>query len=583
MLLAGKYVYMGHLRTLAGRTPCNPSPIPRSLSAVNSPLVVDQWRMLLSDHPDEDLKSYLLGGMREGFRIGFNYSQCECKSAKRNMLSARQNPEVVSEYLAKERALGRIIGPLESDRRDIQVNRFGVIPKPHQPGKWRLILDLSHPEGNSVNDGIEPDLCSLTYTSIDDAVKLVLKMGKGTMLAKLDLESAYRVVPVHPQDRLLLGMKWDGKVYIDSALPFGLRSAPKIFTALADTLLWIMINQGIRAVLHYLDDYLFLGSPKTTECAVALQLALCLCKRLGVPVADRKVEGLDTSLVFLGIQLDTVCGELRLPREKLTRLKVAIQQWQQKKSCTKRELLSIIGQLQHACKVVRPGRTILRRMIDLSTKAKEMHRHLRLNAAFRSDLQWWASFLVEWNGISMMSRNARTSHQAVITSDASGSWGCGAFNSSPSPEWFQLPWPESWSSIHITPKELVPIIIVVAVWGKEWQGEAIQCRCDNAAVVAVINSGRSKDTFVMHLMCCLFFFQAVFSISLHAVHLPGKNNVAADCLSRDNLTHFFQQVPIAAADPTSLPAELLNALIHHRPDWTSKTWKVWFDSTLTKV
>ena len=98
------------------------------------------------------------------------YSQCECKSAKRNMVSARQNPEVVSEYLAKEGALGRIIGPLESDRRDIQVNRFGVIPKPHQPGKWRLILDLSDPEGNSVNDGIEPDLCSLTYASIDDAV-----------------------------------------------------------------------------------------------------------------------------------------------------------------------------------------------------------------------------------------------------------------------------------------------------------------------------------------------------------------------------------------------------------------------------
>ena len=88
-------------------------------------------------------------------------------------------------------------------------------------------MDLSHPEGNSVNDGIEPDLCSLTYASIDDAVELVLKMGKGTMLAKLDLESAYRIVPVHLQDRLLLGMKWDGKLYIDSALPFWLTLGPK--------------------------------------------------------------------------------------------------------------------------------------------------------------------------------------------------------------------------------------------------------------------------------------------------------------------------------------------------------------------
>ena len=145
------------------------------------------------------------------------------------MLSAMQNPSVVSDYTSKEKALGRIIGPLGPDALstlDVQVNRFGVIPKPHQPGRWRLILDLSHPKGSSVNDGIEPDLCLLTYASIDDAVELVLRKGKGTRLAKLDLQSAYWIVPVHPQDRHLLGMKWEGEVYLDSALPFSLRSAP---------------------------------------------------------------------------------------------------------------------------------------------------------------------------------------------------------------------------------------------------------------------------------------------------------------------------------------------------------------------
>lgn len=83
-----------------------------------------------------------------------------------------------------------------------------------------------------------------------------------------------------------------------------------------------------------------------------------------------------------------------------------------------------------------------------------------------------------------------------------------------------------------TAKELVPIIIAAAVWGRKWQGKAVLCRCDNTAVVAVINSGKSKDALVMHLMRCLFFFQAVFSLSLHAVHLPGKVNVAADCRSK---------------------------------------------------
>jgi hypothetical protein len=305
------------------------------LAVINSPLVADQYCALLSDHPDGELKEFLLSGIVEGFRIGSNYTQSDCRSAKHNMLSAMQNPSVVSDYLSKERSLRRLIGPLDTEALNIlnvQVNPFGVIPKLHQPGRWRLILDLSHPRGKSVIDGIEPELCSLTYASIDDAVEVVIKKGKGTSLAKLDLESAYCIVPVHPQDCHLLGMKWDGEVYLDSVLPFGLRSVPIIFTVLADGLLWIMINQGIRAVLHYLDEYLLLGDPGTSECADALQLSLRLCECLGVPVAPGKVEGPATSLVFLDILLDMEAHELRLPEEKLMRLMELIAQWQHKKA-----------------------------------------------------------------------------------------------------------------------------------------------------------------------------------------------------------------------------------------------------------
>ena len=149
---------------------------------------------------------------------------------------------------------------------------------------------------------------------------MVLKKGKGTMLAKLDFEGTYRIVPVHPQDRLLLGMRWEEKVYLDSVLPFGLQSAPKIFTAITNGLLWIMINQGIHSVLHYLDDYLFMGKAGTSECADALQLAMSHGERLRVPVVERKVDGPMTSQVFLGILLDTKSGEQRLP-EKFTRLR----------------------------------------------------------------------------------------------------------------------------------------------------------------------------------------------------------------------------------------------------------------------
>ena len=105
-------------------------------------------------------------------------------------------------------------------------------------------MNLSAPEGHSVNDGISKELSSLAYISVDDIVDRVLAQGRGAMMAKMDIKQAYRNVLVHPQDRLLLGMSWEGQVLVDTALPFGLRSAPLIFTAVADALQWIMEEKG---------------------------------------------------------------------------------------------------------------------------------------------------------------------------------------------------------------------------------------------------------------------------------------------------------------------------------------------------
>ncbi len=548
---------------------------------INTPLRSEMWARALQRHPDREFVAYLLRGMRSGFRIGF--TQTTVRSARRNMLSAEQNPEVVDKYLAREREAGRVIGPLPANLTGVHVSRFGVIPKPHQPGRWRLIVDLSHPKGTgmSVNDGIDPALCSLAYTSTDDAARRILDLGKGAMLAKLDIASAYRIVPVHPDDRPLLGMAWRQQRFVDTALPFGLRSAPKIFTAVADGLMWIMYEEGVTSTLHYLDDFLFLGSPKGGECESSLRRAVEVCQRLGVPLATEKVEGPNRGLTFLGIFLDTMKMELRLPEDKLHRLSQLIKTWQGRRSCKKRKLLSLIGHLQDACRVVRPGRSFLRRMITLSTVARKLHHRIRLNRGFRSDLEWWAMFLRDWNGVSMMTSVARTPPQRTLTSDASGNWGCGAFSCTGG--WFQCQWPSSWAGIHITVKELVPIVLACALWAHQWKGKTVLCRCDNAAVVAIINSGRSKHDLVMHLMRSLFFFTARGNVTLQAVHLPGRHNQAADAISRDNVSLFFRQVPWASHRPTPIPSELVAVLLHHQPDWTSPVWRSQFAIISSRV
>ena len=92
--------------------------------------------------------------------------------------------------------------------------------------------------GRSVNDGIKQRLCSMSYITVDTVAKELASLGLGALMAKLDIEAAYRLVPVHPDERPLLAVRWKGEVFCDTMLPFGLRSAPKIFNAVADALEW---------------------------------------------------------------------------------------------------------------------------------------------------------------------------------------------------------------------------------------------------------------------------------------------------------------------------------------------------------
>ena len=226
-------------------------------------------------------------------------------TSKVNLQRAINHPEVVEQYLHTELNLGRLVGPFcPSLTPTVHISRFGIIPKNHQESKWRLIVDLSFPSGHSVNDGIPKELCSLKYITIDDAISYIVRMGQGTDLAKIDIKSAFRQLPVHAADWHLLGMQWKGAVFIDTCLPFGLRSAPKLFNTIADLLAWIMRQHWVQPLLHYLDDFLTVGPPNSNICQQNLDTIKQVCDILRVPLALKKVEGPATSLSFLGITLD---------------------------------------------------------------------------------------------------------------------------------------------------------------------------------------------------------------------------------------------------------------------------------------
>ena len=165
--------------------------------------------------------------------------------------------------------------------------------------------------------------------------------------------------------------------------------------------------------------------------------------------------------------------------------------------------------------------------------------------------------------MSMMHLPNVASPGAVLASDASGNWGCGAYSG---PHWFMLPWSGSIADYHITVKELIPIVIAGAIWGSSspsWR---------SAITWHIVNHGSSKNQDAMHLARCLAFITAKFDFHVVASHIKGAHNVRADVLSRDNLSRFCLLHPQAEREGMPVPQSLLVLLSVSKPDWTSQHW-----------
>ena len=567
-----EYPYTNQLLAIEGcRRPDAEVKLPSEWYQIITPIHLDFWKEELTSHPDTAFSAWICNGFEKGFRVGYSAEAPELRSSRFNMLSATEHPQVVAEYIGKELSSHHLIEV--NLREDVlpytHISPLGVIPKKGRPNCWRMIMDLSSPSGHSVNDGIAKELCSLRYASLDLAAAKVAELGSGALLAKMDICQAYRNIPVAPEDKPLLGLKWNGRTYVDQVLPFGLRSAPMIFSAIADGLLWIMKKKGASWAIHYIDDFLTIGAPFSEECRKNTITMQSVCDEAGLPVEPSKSVGPTTCITFLGIQIDSIRQELSLPKEKLNQLQEMITQWRGRKACKKRELLSLIGSLSHACKVIRAGRAFLRRLIDLSMKATRLDHFIRINAEARADLEWWFYFIGRWNGISLLSAVSIQPPAATIYSDASGNWGCGAICGS---QWFQLKWDTRSDRWHISIKELTPIVISTAIWGRHFMGKTLLVRSDNSAAVAAINSQSSAVKEMTHLLRCLAFISARFQVHISALHVPGRLNAVADALSRNNLATFYSLYPQAARTPSPVPATLIDLLIPQSPDWNSQHW-----------
>lgn len=522
-----------------------------------TPINIEQLEVELRQHPDRSFVTELISGLRTGFDMKvFNppISTRECK----NLQSALTRPDEVDRLISDELQKGFLAGPFDIPPFPVyRVSPVGVAEGKYSK-KLRMILDLSSPHEESVssiNDLINKSECSLSYVKIDDAIHSILEQGRGAQLCKTDIADAFKLLPILPSQWHLFCLKWRNKYYHFVRLPFGCRSSPKIFDKLSLAICWIaQHNYNIQIIFHLLDDFLTVDAPHNVgERTMAL---LCMIfHRLGIPLSAKKTVGPTTCLEYLGVILDSIGMEARLPREKIIRISTVIESFQSRRSCTKRELLQLLGHFNFASRVITPGRSFVSYLIRLSTTAKQLHHFVHLTAECREDLKMWALFLKNWNGVSFFKESmCTTSNELELYTDASSTIGHGGYFKN---QWFCEKWhpemPKLQESLSMAFLELYPIVVAAVLWGKFWEGKRIVFLCDNEATVAIINKGRSRELCIMRLMRRLTWTAAINNFSFSSRHIPGITNNIADALSRLQITKFRQAAPNAEPHPVQCP------------------------------
>ena len=506
---------------------------------VKSDLNISVWRRRLREYSDKVVCEYL----QFGFPLDFDTRKKLSDKERRNHKGAREYPDFMDKYLEREKSAHRIMGPFKSNplSAPLIVSPMNSVPKASSVDERRVIVDLSWPHGASVNDGISKDvylgeLINLHYASVQQVCEMVIKVGSGAHIYKRDLRHAYRQIPVDPRDYKYLGYFWNESLYFDTALAMGQRNAAMACSRTTKAVMYMHAEDGYTGT-SYLDDLIGVEDPNLSELAYLALGDLLL--ELGLGENFSKACAPATMQIVLGILIDTVNMTASVPEDKLEEIVTLVNEWQGKACCKKVELQSLIGKLQFVTKCVRQSRIFLNRLLETLRKMTKK-KTIDLSESFQKDLRWWALFIDEYNGVSIIPPLVWDEPDVTFSTDSCLK-GCGGICQF---EYFHAVFPESIRSLRlpIHKLEMLAVLIGVRIWGHRLEGLRLQIYCDNSAAVDVINSSRTKDPFLATCLRELWLEVSKFGFELRAVHLPGEENRVADWLSRWDYHDKYEQL-----------------------------------------
>jgi hypothetical protein len=520
--------------------------------SIEPALDVAFWESHLPHIFSQEVSEGLIHGLRNGVRIGRPPADeiVECP----NWPSALEHEDKVSDIIEADLQAGRLYGPFDKPPFDHYIiSPLGAIPK-RGSDKIRVIHDLSFPVRDSVNSQISKDDFSLKYTSVDEAVKICNKFNPDTIsMAKIDLRDAFKHIFIDPADWHLMGFVWNGMYYFSKVLSFGLRSSPALFDVYASALEEIMLRNGMASTtLRYVDDFITICNSES-ECHSSLQSMLQVCRLAGFDVQPSKIINPCRVVEFLGIVVDAEVGVLRISHERLREIRVELDEWNGVTTTSKRKILSLIGRLAFAARVVRYGRAFLARLIQFSKTLAQLHHRRKLTQEVRLDIDWWQKCIASHNGVYIYNRSWTDGNVCHVYTDSSN-LGMGATCCIDGDiDWFAISFTGSFepcAKMSINWREMLAAVTALKTWSRQLAAKMVVFHIDNDVTCHILNKHYTPVADLMSLVREWCNLAELNDIEIAPVYINTALNVDADDLSRLRISDFLARNPRASKSMT---------------------------------